>query len=167
MSQEWIEKLADEVKHKGQEAAESYGRQLHRAGIVAEQGKTFFTALVLCLEQDFIEMRARLQGSAVSCETSVQREGPATIHLTRSRFPWFDATLKHAAEDIVLEYEQGRGVAGEQVLHSSTDRQVAHFSFLVDASDKLLVTESFDETQRQFSRPEDLAKHIVELLFRV
>ena len=167
MSQEWIEKLADEVKQKGQEAAESYGRQLHRAGIVAEQGKTFFTELVLCLEQDFIEMRARLQGSAVSCDTSVERQGPTQINLSRSRFPWFEAALKLAAEEIVFEYDQGRGVAGEQVLHTSVDRQIVHFSFQVDAADRMTVAESFDETQLQFSNPEELSRHIVELLFKV
>ena len=167
MSQPWIEKLAEDVKQKGHDAAEAYGRQLHRSGIIAEQGKTFFTALVLVLEQDFAEMRSQLQGSAVSCETSVQRNSPSEARLTRSRFPWFDATLKHAAEDIVLEYEQGRGVANEQLTHPSTDRQTAHFSFQVDAADRMTIAESFDETQRQFAQPEDLAKHIVELLFHV
>ncbi len=165
MSREWIEKLADDTKHKGRDAAEAYGRQLHRSGIIADQGKAFFTALILCLEQDFAEMRAQLQGSAVSCETSVQRNSPSEVRLTRSRFPWFDATLKHSAEDIVLEHEQGRGVANEQLTHSSTDRQTAHFSFQVDSADRMLVSESFAETQRQFARPEDLARHIVELLF--
>ena len=167
MGKEWIDKLAEEVKHKGQEAAETYGRQLHRSGIIDEQGKLFFHTLAACLEQDFAAVRTRLQGSAVSCDTSVERQGPTQINLSRSRFPWFEAALKLAAEEIVFEYDQGRGVAGEQVLHTSVDRQIVHFSFQVDAADRMTVAESFDETQLQFSNPEELSRHIVELLFKV
>ncbi len=167
MSQAWIEKLADEIKHKNHDAAEEYGRQLHRSGIIAEQGKTFFTALVLCLDQDFAEIRTQLQGSPVSCDTTLHKDGPEHVRLTRARFPWFDATLKHDAEDIVLEYDQGRGVAGEMDLHASAVRQSVHFSFQVDPADKLYVHESFEEPHTQFTHPEELAKHIVELLFKV
>lgn len=167
MGNEWIENLANGVKQKGREAAESYDREQHRAGIVAAEGKVFFTSLVLFLEQYVSEIRSQLQGSAVSCETSVTKDGPARVKLNRSRFPWFDATLHHADADVVLDYAQGRGAAGEQSLISSVDRHVVQFLFEVDPRDQLSVRESFGENPRRFDRPEELAQYIVELLFKV
>ena len=167
MSKEWIESLADELKQKGREAAETYAREQHRAGIIAAEGKVFFTALVLNLEQDFAAIRAQLQGSAVSAETSLTRDSPTQVRLNRSRFPWFDATLKHNEAEMVLEYAQGKGVPGEQTLSTSADAHVVSFSFRVDPQDKLSVAVSFaDEASGGFDRPEELARHILELLFK-
>lgn len=167
MSKAWIENLADEIKDKGRDAAESYGRDQHRAGIVAAEGKVFFTALVSCLEQDVAEIRSQLQGSAVSCETSVVKDGPAQVKLIRDRFPWFDATLKHEGETIVLDYARGRGAAGDKSLLASAERQTACFAFQVDAQDGLSTTESFGDDPQTFQQPEELAKHIIELLFKL
>jgi hypothetical protein len=167
MSKEWIDNLADSLKEKGREGAESYATEQHRAGIVDAEGKVFFTALVLELEQNFADVRSRLQGSAVSCETSVMKESPTRLTLKRSRFPWFDATLKHEASVLMLEYVQGRGVPGEQTLGAGVDRKAVSFSFGVDTRDKLSVAETFGEASRQFDEPADLARYIVELLFKV
>jgi hypothetical protein len=167
MGKAWIENLADEVKDKGRDAAENYGRDQHRAGIVDAEGKVFFTSLVTCLEQDVSEIRSRLQGSAVSCETSVVKDGPTQVKLTRARFPWFDATLKHDDEKIVLDYAQGRGAVGDKNLLASADRQTIYFAFQVDSQDRLSVAESFGDNPQTFAQPEELAKHIVELLFKV
>jgi hypothetical protein len=166
MGTAWIEKLADEIKAKGREAAERYGREQHRAGIVAAEGKVFFTSLVMCLEQDLSEIRSLLQGSAVSCDTSLVKDGPEAVRLSRSRFPWFDATLKHDNETIALVYTQGPGAAEDQTLLASTDRQTANFALQVDVQDKLFVTESFGEAAHRFDQPEELAKRILELLFK-
>jgi hypothetical protein len=167
MGKAWIENLADEIKDKGRDAAESYGRDQHRAGIVAAEGKIFFTALVTCLEQDLTEIRSQLQGSAVSCETSVVRDGPAQVKLSRDRFPWFDATLKHVDETIMLDYARGRGAAEDKNLRSSAERQTVSFAFQVDAQDRLSVAESFGDDPQTFDQPEGLSKHIVELLFKL
>jgi len=167
MGKEWIDKLADEMKEKGREPAERYGREQHQAGIIDAEGKIFFTQLVLSLEQDFAELRSRLQGSAVSCETSVTKDNATHVRLSRSRFPWFDAALKHEVATIALDYVQGRGVAGDQNLKDSADRQTAHFAFQVDPLDRLSVAEAFGDSPKKFEQPEELAKHIVELLFQV
>jgi hypothetical protein len=167
MGKEWIEQLAGEIKEKGREPAETYGRQQHQAGIIDAEGKVFFLGLVASLEQDFSEIRSQLQGSAVSAETSVVKDGPAQVKLVRSRFPWFDAVLQHNDADIALDYVQGRGVAGEQTLATSADRQTVHYSLQVDPLDRLSVAEAFGDTPLKFEKPEELAKHIVELLFKV
>jgi len=108
MGKEWIEQLAGGLKEKGRDAAESYGREQHRAGIIDVEGKVFFMAVVAALEQDFTELRGQLQGSAISCETSIVRTGPAEVKLTRSRFPWFNATLKHDGPKVTLDYAKDR-----------------------------------------------------------
>ena len=167
MGKAWIESLAGELKEKGREAAESYGREQHRAGIVAAEGKVFFTALVMAIEQDFSEIRSQLQGSAISSDTSIYRDAPTEIRLSRSRFPWFDATLQHRDADIVLEYVQGRGDAGSQSLASSADRKSVHFGLQVDPLDRLYASDSFGEDAPRFDQAEELAKQIVELLLKV
>src|SRR5271154_1482681 len=55
MNNEWIANLAQDIKQKSHEAAEEYGRSQHRAGIVATEGRPFFTAFALCLEEDLNE----------------------------------------------------------------------------------------------------------------
>jgi hypothetical protein len=166
MGKPWIEQLAAEVKSKGRDAAESYGRDQHNAGIVAAQGKIFFTSLLQCIEQDVSEIRGQLQGSAVSCETSVVKEGPTQIRLIRERFPWFDATLKHDDMNIVFDYVQGRGMSGDKKLFASTNRQTIHFAFSVDRHDGLSVIPSFEQDSTSFEQPEMLSKYILELLFK-
>lgn len=166
MGKPWIENLAAEIKSKGRDAAESYGREQHNAGIVAAQGKIFFTSLLQCIEQDISEIRSQLQGSAVSCETSVVKDGPTEVRLIRERFPWFEATLKHDDANIVFDYVRGRGVPGDKKLFASTDRQTIHFTFVVDRQDRLSVVPSFEESARSFEQPEMLAKFLLELLFK-
>jgi hypothetical protein len=167
MGKAWIENLADEIKDKGRDAAESYGRDQHRAGIVDAEGKIFFTSLATCLEQDVAEIRSQLQGSAVSCETSVVKESPTQVKLSRDRFPWFDASVKHENETIVLDYARGRGAAEDKNLRASAERQTACFAFQVDAQDRLSAAESFGDDPQTFHQPEELSKHIVELLFKL
>jgi hypothetical protein len=167
MGKVWIASLAEEIKTKGREAAESYDRDQHRAGIIAAEGKVFFTALTMNLEQDLSEIRSQLQGSAVSCETSLVKDGPSQVRLIRSRFPWFDATLKHDDASITLEYAQGRGAAVAPNLRATTELRTVHYAFEVDGLDRLSVAEAFGDEQLRFEQAEGLAKHILELLFQL
>jgi hypothetical protein len=170
MSQEWIQNLAEDIKQKSREPAESYAREQRRLGIAAAQGKGYFTSLVRCLEEDFEQIRAQLQGDIVSTDTSIQTTGPGQVKLTRNRFPWFDALLSHDEPNgnIILDYAQGRGVPGDtSSIVTSTDRRIVHFAFHVGPMDTLTVREAFSEANREFDEPADLARHIVELLFKV
>ncbi len=164
-STDWIDTLAEDLKQQGREAAEAYGRELHRAGIVTAQSPAFFTALSLSLEDAFTTIRSRLQGSAVASETAIERTTPSELHLTRTRFPWFDATLKHTGDTFALNYAKLRTTAPDPTL--APERQSAHFTFQVDAQDQLSAAESFADSPRRFTAPEDLARHLVEILFRV
>jgi hypothetical protein len=175
MSQEWIANLAEDIKQKGHEAAENYGRQQHKEGIIAEQSAPFFTNLVLSLEEDVNEIKRQLQGDVTAAETTIS--GPALqlpsnsaqtgdrneVTLTRSRFPWFDVRITHRDSTIALDYAKGLGVAGDPAL----DRKSCVFAFHVADDDALSIYESFGDTPRQFRRPEQLAQYITELLFRI
>ena len=175
MSQEWITNLTEDIKQKGHEAAENYGREQHKEGIIAEQGAPFFTNFVLCLEEDINEIKRQLQGDVTAAETTIS--GPALqlpanngqtgerneVTLTRSRFPWFDARITHHNSTIVLDYAKGLGVAGDPTL----DRKSCNFAFHVADDDTLSIYESFADTPRQFRQPEQLARCITELLFQI
>jgi hypothetical protein len=175
MSKEWIANLAQDIKHKSHEAAEEFGRDQHKDGIVAEQGKPFFANLVLCLEEDVNEIKRELQGDVTSSETAIsgaalqlpsgngQTSEPNEVTITRSRFPWFDARITHHDSTIVLDYAKGLGIAGDPTF----DRKTCHFAFHVAADDKLSIQESFGDSPRQFQQPEELAQYITELLFQI
>jgi hypothetical protein len=161
MGKEWIESLTRDIREKSHEAAENYGRAQHRAEVVATLGKPFFSALVANLEEDVSEIKRELQGDVTSSDTIFQPINPSEVKLTRSRFPWFDARVSHQDSNIVLDYAKGVGVAGDPTL----DRRTRHFSFEVADDDTLSVQESFEDRPRQFHEPEELAQHIIELLF--
>jgi hypothetical protein len=95
MGKEWIANLAQDIRQKGHEAAENYGRSQHRAEIITTQGKPFFTAFVISLEDDVNEIKRHLQGDVTSSDTIFQTISPTEVKLTRSRFPWFDAHITH------------------------------------------------------------------------
>lgn len=162
MAKDWIENLAQDIKQKNHEAAEDYGREQHRAAIIADLGIPFFTTLVSCLEEDIAEIRRQLQGDLTSTDTSVQIVNGNDVKLTRSRFPWFDAHVTHQEANIVLDYAKDRGIAGDPNL----DRKTVHFTFNVAKGDAFSVQEAFSENPRRFQTPEELAKHIIELLFQ-
>jgi hypothetical protein len=162
MAKEWIANLAQDIKQKNHEAADDYGRQQHKAGIITNLGMPFFTTLVSCLEEDVAEIRRELQGDLTSADTNLQIVNVNAVKLTRDRFPWFDAHLIHHDANIVLEYAKDRGTGGDPNL----DRRTVHFNFEVGADDAFSVQQSFSETPRNFQSPEELARHIIELLFQ-
>jgi hypothetical protein len=163
MGKEWIENLAQDIRQKGHEAAEDYGREQHKEGIVAKSGHLFFASFVTCLEDDVNEIKRHLQGDVTASETTFQTINPNEVKLTRSRFPWFDASITHRDSTIVLDYAKGLGIAGDPTL----DRQAAHFTFHVAPDDTLSIQQSFGDNPRQFHQPEDLARHVTELLFQI
>ena len=163
MGKEWIENLAQDIQQKSKEAAENYGREQHKQGIISTQGRPFFTALLTCLEDDVNEIKRQLQGDVTASETTFQTITSTEAKLTRSRFPWFDATLTHRDSTIILDYAKGLGVAGDPTLA----RQTSHFAFHVAPDDTLSLQQSFDDNPLQFHQPEQLAQHITELLFHV
>jgi hypothetical protein len=175
MSKEWITSLTEDIKQKGHEAAEDYGRQQHKESIISEQGMQFFTDFVLCLEENVNEIKRRLQGDVTSSETTIS--GPALqlpvdnkqlgdrneVTLTRNRFPWFDARITHRDSTIALDYAKGLGVAGDP----SLDRKNCNFTFHVANDDALSIRDSFSDNPRQFDQPDQLAQYITELLFQI
>jgi hypothetical protein len=163
MDKEWIANLAQDIKQKGHEAAEDYGRSQHQAEIATTQGKLFFIDFLTSLEDDINEIKRQLQGDVTSSDTIFQTISPTEVKLTRSRFPWFDAHITHQDPIIVLDYAKGLGVAGDPTL----DRKACHFAFHVDDDDVLSIQESFKDNPRRFHQPEALARHIVELLFQL
>jgi hypothetical protein len=163
MDKEWIANLAQNIKQKGHEAAEDYGRLQHQAGIISSQSRQFFSAFAVSLEEDVNEIKRQLQGDVTASDTAFKANGPSEIRLTRSRFPWFDAAITHRDSAIVLDYAKGLGVAGDPTL----DRKSSHFDFHVDADDSLSIKEAFSDNPKQFREPAELARHIIQLLSEV
>ena len=166
MAQEWIETLAQDIKQSNREAAQDYGRAQHYAGIVSTLGKEFFVALVTCLRENVDALRSQLQGDPTSSDTQFETVKPDEVKIARARFPWIDAQLTHRDDTIALDYAKGLGakaigVAGDPAL----DRKTRIFALRVAADDTLFVEDAFTEPPQQYRKPEDLARHITEILF--
>ena len=108
-----------------------------------------------------IQIKRELQGDVTSSDTLFQNVSPTEIKLTRSRFPWFDARITHQDPNIVLDYAKGLGVAGDPAI----DRKTCYFVFHVAEDDALLYRGVLRRRSPQLCQPQELAQHIVELLF--
>jgi hypothetical protein len=161
MAKEWIEKIAEDIRTKHRDAAEEYGRKQHYAEITSARGKEFFVAFVLCLKENIDALRSRLQGDPASSEIVVQNLKPAEVRITRARFPWVDARLTHDDETIMLDYAKGPGTNGDPRL----DRKTCAFAFRVTHNDALFVEEAFVGPALRYEKPDQLARHITEVLF--
>ena len=162
MAEAWIENLAQDIKQRNREAAEEYGRAQHCDGVIADRGKSFFVVLVSCLQEDVDALRRQLQGDLVSTDTSLQTVKPDEVKITRARFPWVDARLIHREDTIVLDYAKGLGVAGDPEM----DRKTQTYTFQVAPDDMLFLEDAFDEPPQRYTQPEELARQIMETLFR-
>jgi hypothetical protein len=161
MAEEWIERLAQDIKQKDHEAAEDYGRSQHYAGIISDLGNGFFLALAQCLTDNVEALRRGLQGDVTAAETAIQSVSADEIKITRARFPWVDARVIHNHDTITLDYARGPGVAGDP----NIDRTTRTFAFKVAQDDTLYTEEAFSATPQQYKRPEELARRITETLF--
>jgi hypothetical protein len=161
MAKEWIEQLAQDIKQRNHEAAEDYGRAQHYAGIISTRGKEFFVALVLSLQENVDALRSQLQGDLTASETRVQTTKANEVKVNRSRFPWIDARLTHQDDTITLDYAKTPGLPADPAL----DRKTCTFAFQVAPDDTLSVQDAFTDPPRLYPKPEDLARHITELLF--
>jgi hypothetical protein len=162
MAETWIEDLAQDIKQRNREAAEEYGRAQHLDGVIAERGKSFFIAFVTSLKENVDALRRQLQGDLVSADSSVQTIKADEVKITRARFPWVDARLVHREDTIVLDYAKGIGVGGDPAM----DRKTRTYAFKVSPDDTLFLEDAFDEQPQRYTQPEELARHITEVLFR-
>jgi hypothetical protein len=161
--EDWIEKLATDIREKNREAAQVHGRDEHFAEVVDRLGKEFFVKLASCLEQDIEALRRKLQGDITSAETAVQPLRPGEVRIIRERFPWIDATVCHKDDTVVVDYAKSAGLAGDPHL----DRKHRAFVLQSTADDTLYAEDAFAESPQRYDTPQDLARGIMELLFGV
>lgn len=163
MAEEWIDKLAADIREKNREAAEAYGRNQHFTEVVARVGTEFFFKVAGRLEENIGALRRRLQGDVAAAETAVQQLRVGEVRITRERFPRVDATVTHKDDTILVDYAKTAGVAGDPQL----DRKSRAFVLRAAADDTVYAEEAFADAPARFDRPEDLARRIMELLFGV
>jgi hypothetical protein len=161
-SREWIEKLTQDLKQKNREAAEEFGRAQHRSDVIASEGRLFFGDMARAIDDNFTLIRRQLQGDPASADLAMISTGATAVHLTRARFPWFDAHVTHEGDLITLDYARDPAYPGDPSLVERT-RRVFHFH--VDPADRLSVEDSFGDTPQSYAAPEDLARRITEILF--
>jgi len=166
MAEEWIDKLAQDIKQKNRGDAQEYGRAQHYAGIVSARGKEFFVALVTCLRENVDALRGQLQGDPTSSDTRLEIVKPDEVKIVRAGFPWVDAQLTHHDDAVALEYAKGLGAKSLPVAdEAALDRKTRVFAFRAATDDTLFVEDAFAEPPDQYNKPDDLARHITEILF--
>ncbi|MEI9978168.1 MAG: hypothetical protein WDN23_04075 [Edaphobacter sp.] len=163
MNQQWTANLAEDIRQKAHDAAKDYGRSQHQAEIITTKGAPFFQAFADSLKNNVTEVQRHLQGDVTSSDTLFQTVSHTELKLTRTRFPWFDAHITYQDPTIALDYAKGPGVGADP----SLDRKTCNFIFRVTGPGALFLEESFNENPKRFDTPEDFARHITELLFRI
>ena len=165
MAQEWIEDLAEDIRQRNREAATEYGRKQHYAGVVSVLGMEYFVALVSRLKENIDALRIRLQGDPASSETSLERVQANEVKITRARFPWVDARLRHDEDTLTLDYARRPGAEADPAANGAADRKTRVFAFRVASDDTLSVEDAFAVPPGRYPKPEDLARYITEVLF--
>ncbi len=163
-AKEWIENLTQEIKQKNREAAEEFGRAQHQADIIGAQGRIFFGDMLRSLEDNFTQIRRQLQGDPTSAEVGILTTGATAAHLTRSRFPWFDAHIALHEHTIAMEYAKEFGIPVDPKL---VERKTLLFDFHVDPEDKLSVQDAFGDMPKSYTTADDLARKVTEILFEI
>ncbi len=164
MAKEWIETLTGEIKERHREVAAEFSREQHRADVIAVQGRIFFSDMVRALDDNFTQIKKLLQGDATSADIAMVSTGTTQVHLTRSRFPWFDAHLGHEKEEITLDYAKDVGISADP---ATAERKMVVFDIHVSPEDKLTFEDKSTESVQIFDAPEDLARRVTEILFEV
>lgn len=153
LAEQWIEKLIQELKSKGHNAAEEYNAAKHRRAVVAEKGPIFFNDLAKAITRDVEEVVQGLKDSPLSQATDV-RVGPTEAVIIREAVPKINTTITLETERITFRYLAGdRGWKVEQ------------YSFQVGEHDGISVQEQFGAEAKHFNSPDALAKHIVTTVF--
>jgi hypothetical protein len=156
MAKEWIQKIADEIKHKEHGPAEQAAKAQRHQHILTTKGKIFFEELIASLREDIDELKAALKGDITDAPTSIQGSMLTNLTITRTQFPQVQANISYAHDRITL---------GQQ-LQSGQNRAIS-YSFHVGEGEGISVREMFGENVKHFNHPNELAKHIMELLFSV
>jgi hypothetical protein len=162
-AEEWIEKLAADIREKNREAAQAYGRAQHYSDVVGRLGKEFFVRVAAGLEENVDGLRRRLQGDVAASEMTVQPLRAGELRITRERFPWVDATVIHKDDSILVDYAKAAGVAGDPQL----DRKTRAFVLRASADDRVYAEDAFGERPGRYDTPEEVARCVMELLFGV
>jgi len=161
MAEEWIDKLAGDIREKHREAAQVYGRDQHYAEVISRLAPEFFVRLSAQLERDVEAFRRKLQGDVTSAETLVQTSTAGEVRIQRERFPWVDATVTLRDDSILVDYAKSAGLAGDPLLGRKSRAYALH----AGGDDRLYAKEAFTERPEQFDTPEALAQGILQLLF--
>ena len=162
MAKEWLEELANQIKEQHRDVAEAFTRDQHRANVIAVEGRVFFGDVVRALEENFSQLKKLLQGDATSAEIAILTTGTTQIHLTRSRFPWFDAHLGHENEDITLEYGKDAGIPDDP---ANAGKCTVLFHIHVSDDDKLSFEDTSVEPTKTYDTADELAQRVTEILF--
>ena len=158
MAKEWIEKLAEDIKTKEHKPAEEFAKEQRRLEALNRKGRLFYDELFKTLASDIAELNLALSGDVTGSTITI---GPVpsahnvNFNITRPNFPKVTAAIRYSRDNIVFAYTQQNGV-----------QMSVQYTFHVGENEGVSVKEAFGESAKHFNHPAELAKHIMELLFR-
>jgi hypothetical protein len=169
---EWIKHLARQIQEKDREAAKDIKAGERRQHIVNEQGPVFYKEMIGALDRDIKSLTEDLAADITSFPTTMQAQGDpgvpnGPVYITRQACPAVSAnlSLEISQEQISLSYLKiNPGPIAEGQEHQYLP---VIFRFEVGEYDGPYVVAPFGENPKTFQTPDQLAKHIMELLFIV
>jgi hypothetical protein len=165
MAKDWVQKLAQNIKHGEHRAAEEAARQQRHHIVLATKGRVFYDEMLTAIRTDITELNDALKGDVTDVGITLQNQSQQMHLINRPNFPRVNATLQYLNDKISVQYATAQGKS-----------KGVQYVFQVGENEGVLVRETPEgvparelsaEKAKQFNLPMDLAKHVVELLFAV
>jgi hypothetical protein len=165
MAEEWLKKLAEQIKAKDHEAAEEVARAVHQLEIIEHHGPVFwrsFTGFLKKYVNDMIEdleADVTLREGKLSCDVDL---GNSKIDIRKAAFPYvqFSATPQYNQRIATIVYATVNPMATQNQSIGTTNMP-CHFE--VTNHDKVFL----HLDGKEFHEPQEAAKHVMEKLFTI
>jgi hypothetical protein len=158
MAEEWLERLAHQIKENERRSAEEAARSRRRVELLGQKGPVFWKAFADALQENVAVLKNLLEGDVTLTEGPLSFSfDPSSLQITigKTAFPRirFTATPRFDREVAEIEYLQA-GSKSEAVSMN------CHFNVGIDGR----VTMRLEG--RPFVNPTDAATFVIERLFR-
>lgn len=159
---EWIKNLADRIKETDHKELLEKEHQLHVAKMVNEKGPQFWSDFKASLKGHVEQMRIDLDNQVLAGDLTFREQQPNTVQVSKSELPFVSFSLTANFQAAALT---GFRLTVNPRLPPNTHRQNLPVSgmFRVNHENQLFV----EMDEHQFHHGHELAKHLMELLFKI
>jgi hypothetical protein len=106
MTKDWVQEIANSIKHKEHTAAKDFTKQQQAAEVMTTKGRYFFDTLVTSLVEDIEELNEALKGDVTGSTIVFQNLNQDQVAIRKERFPTVMANIVYSIAKITLTIQQ-------------------------------------------------------------